>query len=115
MHPRPGTLCRCGVPMVLTWGILLTLAPRLPAQGVGEVTDRDTNVGYIDPAPLLNTLRFRFDAAYGTNRPSRAEFFYPRSGPGTGGLPFAETSVDYQEIRAYVETLLAPRLSAFFE
>jgi hypothetical protein len=115
MHARPGTLRRRSVPLALALGALLALAAPGRAQGVGEATDRDTNVGYIDPAPLLNTLRFRFDAAYGNNRPSRAEFFYPRSGPGNPGPPLIETSVDYQEIRAYAEALLAPRLSAFVE
>jgi hypothetical protein len=115
MHARQGALRKRVVPLALACGALLALTAPARAQGVGEATDRDTNVGYIDPAPLLNTLRFRFDAAYGNNRPSRAEFFYPRSGPAGPGPPRVETLVDYQEIRAYAETLLAPRLSAFVE
>jgi hypothetical protein len=94
---------------------LLVLACPVRSQGVGEVTVRDSNVGYIDPAPLFNMVRLRFDASYDDNRPSRAEFFYPRAGAGGPGPRFADPSVDFQEVSAYAETVLVPRLSAFVE
>ncbi len=77
--------------VVMAWVGLLAAAGPLRAQGVGEEVVRDTNVGYIDPAPLLNALRLRFDSSYDNNRPSRAEFFYPRAGQGFPGPRFADT------------------------
>lgn len=67
---------------------------------------RDTMVGYIDTAIPMDQLRVRFDAGYGVNRPSRAEFFWPaKTAPGPGLL--GETNVDYQEYSLYYE--YAPR------
>ncbi len=101
--------------VVMAWVGLLAAAGPLRAQGVGEEVVRDTNVGYIDPAPLLNALRLRFDSSYDNNRPSRAEFFYPRAGQGFPGPRFADTFVDSQDVSAYAEAILLPRLSAFVE
>jgi hypothetical protein len=95
----------------LLW--VLVSVHSLPAQGVSGGSGRDSNVGYIDPARLFNAVRFRFDSSYDNNRPSRAEFFYPRA--GSPGPPLPETSVDYQDLSAYTEMILAPRLSAFAE
>jgi hypothetical protein len=88
--------------------------------------------GYIDNAIPVSQFRMRFDAAYGNNRPDRAEFFYPKcgcfrtvalrnpahpegdlnaAGPPEGG----ETNVDYQELRSYLEIALDKRFSAFVE
>lgn len=73
--------------------------------GRGLVT-RDTMVGYIDTAIPMDQLRVRFDAAYGVNRPSRAEFFWPaKTAPGPGLL--GETNINYQEYSLYYEW--APR------
>lgn len=83
------------------------------AQPSGVPIVRDSNVGYIDPAIPGDILRFRFDAAFRNVEPARAEFFYPRSGAAGPGPRLAETSVDYQELNAYLETALNPRVSLF--
>jgi hypothetical protein len=75
----------------------------------------DSNVGYIDGAIPGNMFRLRFDAAYGNNRPTRAEFFYARSAPFGPGLPTPETSVDYQDISSYLEIALDRCTSIFGE
>ena len=79
----------------------------------------DTGGTYIDLAIVQNQIRFRFDAASDNPFPDRAEFFYPKCGCFTGGngpgpaLP--ESRVDYQELRADIEYVLFPGLSAFTE
>lgn len=74
--------------------------------------------GYIDSAIPVTMFRLRFDAAYDDNRPDRAEFFYPKCGCFGGkapGPPLPETSVDYQDISAYLEAALGNRFSGFVE
>jgi hypothetical protein len=78
-------------------------------------TVRDSNVGYLDSALLGDQFRFRYDTSYDLNRPSRAEFFWPRGGPFGPGPARPETSVDYQDLSAYLEKQVADRLSAFVE
>ena len=92
----------------------------------------NSNVGYIDNAIVGTQLRFRFDAAFGSNRPDRAEFLWAKCGcfrvdgtdpdaPGpapstptaAGGI--RETRVDYQELRLDMEYALTDRFSAFIE
>jgi hypothetical protein len=63
------------------------------------------------------------DAAYDNNRPDRAEFFYGKCGcfklagldPRAPGPPKPETSVDYQELRPYLEFAAGNRASIFIE
>lgn len=76
-----------------------------------------TSVGYIDPAPLMNQVRFRFDAAYDNPTPDWAEFFYPKTGRlGGPGPEEPETSVNSQELNLYAEHVFAENLiSGFFE
>ena len=93
---------------------LSTFAPS-SAQGVSVPTVSDTQVGYIDTAIPGNLFRIRSDFGYNFRRPSRAEFFYARTGPGTPGLPQAERSVDFQDLRIYGEGLLTEHFSAFVE
>ncbi len=73
--------------------------------------------GYIDNALPATQFRFRYDAAYGNNRPDRAEFFYAKCGcfqtRDSNGPPQPETNVDYQQINAYFEYAYTPRLSFF--
>lgn len=82
--------------------------------------------GYIDNALPVTMFRLRYDSAYGSNRPDRAEFFYPKCGcfqvapapftdPNAKGPPnpTGETNVDYQEITPYFEYAVTDRLSAF--
>jgi hypothetical protein len=83
--------------------------------------------GYVDFAIPITQFRLRFDAAYGNNRPDRAEFFYSKCGcfrnapanagrdPNAAGPPLLETNVDYQDIRPYLEYAMSNRFSAFVE
>jgi hypothetical protein len=83
--------------------------------------------GYVDFAVPITQFRLRFDAAYNNNRPDRAEFFYSKCGcfrtapvgagfdPNAAGPPRPETTVDYQDIRPYVEVAFSNRFSAFVE
>jgi len=85
-------------------------------QDTGDSTSTfDSAVGYIDSAIPANMARMRIDAAWGNNRPTRAEFFYPKGGPFGPGLPVFSGNIDYQEIITTVETTLAPEVSIFFE
>jgi hypothetical protein len=87
-------------------------APTGDAEGP---TVSNSGVGYIDGAIPGNQLRFRYDAAFYNNRPTRAEFFYPRSGPAGPGPRFPETNVNFQDLSTYLEVLVGPRLSGFVE
>lgn len=78
-----------------------------------SVSTFDSAVGYIDRAIPSSLLRFRYDAAYRSNRPTRAEFFYPRGGKFGPGLPVFEPRIDYQELSAYAEVAFQPQVSAF--
>jgi hypothetical protein len=89
--------------------------------------------GYIDNAIPVTQFRLRFDAAYGDNRPDRAEFFYAKcscltaltpqqaAALGTNNRaagptnPTGETNVDFQDVAAYVEVAVNNRLSGFVE
>jgi hypothetical protein len=76
---------------------------------------------YIDDAIPRSELRLRFDAAYDDNRPDRAEFFYAKcgcfraAGVRAAGPALLETSIDYQDISAYLEVAANERLSGFVE
>jgi hypothetical protein len=95
---------------------LLATAPTSAfAQGTSGPTVSDTRVGYIDDAIPGNIFRFRYDATYGNRRPSRAEFFYAKTGTNAPGLPLPEPSVDFQDLSAYAELAFLPRLSAFVD
>jgi hypothetical protein len=86
--------------------------------GVGASVALAAPGGYIDNAVPKTMFRLRYDAAYDDNRPDRAEFFYPKCGCFGGkapGPPLAETSVDYQDISAYLELAYANRFSGFVE
>jgi hypothetical protein len=94
------------------------------AGGGGAVGLNTSNTGYIDSAIPFSNFRLRYDAAYGANRPDRAEFFYAKCGcfrtanppdPSAPGPRLAETNVDYQDIRAYLEVALSERFSVFAE
>lgn len=90
-------------------------ASPVSAQGVGGPVVSDSRVGYIDGAIPGTQFRVRFDAAYNNRRPSRAEFFYAQTAPRGPGLPGPEPSVDYQDLSAYAEVAVWPRLSGFLE
>jgi hypothetical protein len=96
-------------------GLLPAPETAAPDSGDGTVSLFDSVVGYIDNAIPASQLRLRFDAAYDNVRGTRAEFFYPRSGPLGPGLPLRERSVDFQELTSYLELAPLPRLSGFIE
>ena len=89
---------------------------------------REPTMGaYIEDASVISKIRIRFDSAFGTNVPDRAEFFYAKCGcyqldlppyhdpdaPGPGpGVPI---ELNYQQFYAYLEHAFAPRLSLFGE
>ncbi len=94
------------------------------SQVVAQFQGGDTGVGYIDSAIVRNQLRFRYDSAYDSPTPYRAEFLYPKSkaliagvaDPNAPGLPLKETSIDFQEFSLYAESLLVDDLiSGFIE
>ena len=94
---------------------LITRSGVALAQGTTVPRVRDTNVGYIDPAIPDNLVRFRIDSAEDNFRPTRADFFWSIGPPRGGGPAIPESSVDYQDVTVYFETLLTPKLSAFAE
>jgi hypothetical protein len=101
------------VPLVL---LLALIAPEAAsAQGTSTPTTRSSNVGYVDPALPLNVFRLRYDDAWNARRPNRAEFIYAQGQPLGPGLPLPETSIDFQDVSAYLEVAAFDRLSAFVE
>jgi len=110
-------MCRCFRFLLLaaTVVVLLGSPSLLRAQGTTKPAVRDTNVGYIDPAIPGDVFRTRVDAAYDNLRPSRNEFFWAAGSPFGRGPSIPETSVNYQDVFTYCETLVAPGLSAFVD
>jgi hypothetical protein len=82
-----------------------------------------TNTGYIDPAIPMTQFRLRFDAAYRSDFPDRAEFQYARwrlqpdgsIDPDAPGPPLGDTRVDFQDIAAHLEYAFNERFSVFTE
>src|SRR5262245_36594735 len=101
--------------LIIAWLGVLLGSPVARAQGTSGPVVSDSKVGYVDSAILGDMFRLRYDAAYGNNRPSRAQFFYAPTAPFGPGLPFPEPRVDYQEASGYLEMMLAPRLAGFVE
>lgn len=82
----------------------------------GGPTVRDSTVGYIDSAVPISQFRFRWDQAFNNNRPTRAEYFYPRGAPQGGpGLPLPETNINFQDLTGYLEVAGSQRWSVFVE
>jgi hypothetical protein len=79
--------------------------------------------GYLDPAAPATMFRLRFDFANDNRFPDRGEYFYAKCGcfrqlgldAGADGPIGLNTSVDYREVRAYMEYALNPRFSVFTE
>jgi hypothetical protein len=112
MHPP----LRTGAPFwvtVVACALVLGVVGSAPAQGTSGPVVSDSKVGYIDDAIPGNVLHFRFDAASNNQRPSRGEFFYAPSGPGSRGLPLPEPRVDYRDLSVFAEMKVLPRLSVF--
>jgi len=106
--------CRSPFSLLVAALLVLLIQPSLlRAQGTKPPVVRDTNVGYIDPAIPGDVFRLRLDAAYDNLRPNRDEFFWAAGPPFGRGPRIPESSVNYQDIAAYCETLVAPAFSAF--
>ena len=99
-------------------------APSVFSEGVeGTLTAQGHAPGYIDWAAPRTQFRLRFDAGFDNNRPDRAEFFYAQCGcnpggpgPGVAGPPpTVNGSIDYQDIRGYLEIATSSRFSVFGE
>jgi hypothetical protein len=62
-------------------------------------------ISFVDTTQPMQNFRMRFDAGYDYQSPDRAEYFWARigggRGPGAAGNP--APSVDYQDIRTYME------------
>jgi hypothetical protein len=114
---------------------MLLLALLAPRCAMSQFASSDSDSGYIDDAIVGTQLRARFDAAYGNNRPDRAEFFYAKCGclrevgadrdapgpapPLNGADPnttrFIETNIDYQDIMLDFEYAFTTDFSIFVE
>src|SRR5262249_43571648 len=109
--------CHGGLMLRHRWSAALLLVflaiSSARGQGTSGPTVSDSSVGYIDPAIIGDIFRLRVDTAYNDRRPTRAEFFYPKSAPLGPGLPEPEPRVDFQELSAYLEMAASDRLSAF--
>jgi hypothetical protein len=88
---------------------------KVNAQGTTVPRVRDSNVGYIDPAIPGNLIRLRLDSADDNIRPTLAESFWSPGGVFGDGPSIPESSVDYQDVGMYLESLLTPSVSAFVE
>jgi hypothetical protein len=104
--------------------------PQAPPEAPVEPRRRGSMVGYIDDAVVASHLRVRFDAAYGGERPDRAEFFYAKCGcykglataipaaydpdaPGPG--PAILTDYDFRQVYLEGEYAFTPRVSGYVE
>lgn len=101
------------------------------ARTTAALGDRDVafSPGYLDNPLPQSHFRLRYDSARDNNRPDRAEYFYAKCGcfanqqaagrffdPSAAGPPLPESSVDYQDISAYLEVAgRGGRLSGFVE
>ncbi len=81
--------------------------------GGSSVSTFNSVVGYIDNAIPGTYYRMRVDAAWDSNRPTRAEYFYPKGGPFGPGLPKFAPNVNYQIIDNYFEGALNRNFSLF--
>jgi hypothetical protein len=117
MHAVGGRAHRAGVVLVVACCLLpcRSLLAQASGSSGGDFPVRNSNVGYIDPAVVGNLFRLRLDSAWQNRVPSRAEFFYARTGPAGPGLPLPEPRIDYQDLSAHVEGALHPRFSVFAE
>jgi len=112
----PARLLFAGV-LAVAWAVAAVPSVRaqVPGEDEGGPTVRDTGVGYIDSAIPFSNMRLRVDSAYNISRPNRAEYIYARGAPFGPGLPFAESRVDYQDIRSYIEYSPRGIFSGFIE
>jgi hypothetical protein len=85
-----------------------TAAPATP--------DCDSMVSYLDSSVPQSQVRIFFDANYEDRRPTRNEYFFPKSGaPGYPGWWTPEQKVDWQQLNSYIEYAFIPQLSGFLQ
>jgi hypothetical protein len=94
--------------------------PQLPleqfaALGSDTFALADAGTAYIDVARPMDLIRLRFDSAYHSDRPNRAEYFYARGAPFGPGLPVVETRLDYQDYSMYLEKTVGDNFSLFVD
>jgi hypothetical protein len=76
----------------------------------------NTGVSFIASAIPFTHVRVRVDSAWNYRRPSRAEFFWPKSGIiPSPGPPLPEINLDYQQLSTYVEYAFANQFSIFMD
>src|SRR5205814_1479045 len=71
----------------------------------------DSSVGYIDNPIPTDQVILRYDTAYDSPTPNRAEFFYAKPRPGGPGLPRPERRIDFQDVTAVLEAARGERWS----
>jgi hypothetical protein len=107
------------VALLVVLGVTPSASAQLVVPFVPELDDVPVNpmsyAEFVDGAVPLSFVRTRVDAAYNSNRPTRAEFFMPAEGKNFRGLPLTETRVDYQEVHTYAEYAFSPIFSAFID
>lgn len=107
------------VALIVVLGVTPSASAQLVLPFVPELDDVPINpmsyAGFIDGAVPLSQLRTRVDAAYDSNRPTRAEFFMAAEGKNFRGLPLPERRVDYQEVHSYAEYAFSPLFSIFMD
>ena len=122
--PNPGST-PSNAPSPLASAAPSAATPDFSAQTSAALGDSFVAVsapGYLDSAIPTNQVRLRYDAAYGVNRPDRAEYYYAKCGcfggnargPG-GNPPTAERSVDFQDLNAYFELAPTRNFSVFVD
>jgi hypothetical protein len=90
-------------------------APGTDPAEQGPAPRGTTDVSFIDSAIPFGSFRLIYDRSERDNRPTRAEFLYPKGGfPFNHGPPLPETRVDAQQFSAYLETAIGDSFSVFF-
>ncbi len=76
----------------------------------------NTAVSFIESAIPFTHVRTRIDAAWNYRRPTRAEYFWAKSGVvPSSGPPLPETNLDYHEFSTYVEYAFGKQFSIFMD
>jgi len=123
----PGDCAMPGVPMEGQEGLPQTQEPpiadlaeeQFASLGGETISLAQSNVGYIDSAPIATQFRMRFDAAYNMNRADRAEYYYTTWTNFGGEAPvprvMPDPDVDFQLITPYFEHAICDRFSLFIK
>jgi hypothetical protein len=76
----------------------------------------ETYVSFIDSAVPVTQSRLLFDADYDDRRPTRNNYYFPKSGtPGSPGWQSVEDRVDWQQLTGYFEFAYDHVFSGFME